>query len=114
MTSAELFSLIVLQLSTDFRITHRKVISFLVLVLGLAFGEGSDLDQLVFVGMVGIIDPPREGVREAVEILLSAGINLKMVTGDSEHTAVAIGGEINLQNLAINWGSFDGGAHLDP
>ena len=45
----------------------------------------------MFVGMVGIIDPPREGVREAVEILLSARINLKMVTGDSEETACAIG-----------------------
>ena len=62
-------------------------------MLGLAYGDS--LDNLVFVGMVGIIDPPREGVREAVETLLSARISLKMVTGDSEETAVAIGGSFD-------------------
>ena len=67
-------------------------------VIGLAFGESS-LDNLVFVGMVGIIDPPREGVREAVEILQSARINLKMVTGDSEQTACAIGETLGVTGL---------------
>jgi Ca2+-transporting ATPase len=58
-------------------------------VLGLAFGSG--MSELAFVGMVGIIDPLREGVREAVEVLLSSGVALKMITGDAEETAVAIG-----------------------
>ena len=49
------------------------------------------MTELVFVGMVGIIDPLREGVRESVEILLSSGVGLKMVTGDAEETALAIG-----------------------
>ena len=55
----------------------------------MAYGES--LEELVYVGIVGIIDPPREGVREAIETLLSTGISLKMVTGDAEETAVAIG-----------------------
>ncbi len=58
-------------------------------VLGLAFGSG--MSELAFVGMVGIIDPLREGVRDAVEVLLSSGVALKMITGDAEETAVAIG-----------------------
>ena len=58
-------------------------------VLGLAYGNS--MSDMVFVGLVGIIDPPREGVRDAVTTLLSSGVNLKMVTGDAEETALAIG-----------------------
>lgn len=49
------------------------------------------MTDLIYVGVVGIIDPPREGVREAVKTLLSTGAAVKMVTGDSEETACAIG-----------------------
>ena len=52
---------------------------------------GYSKSELTFVGMTGIIDPPREGVRDAVTTLLSTGISLKMVTGDAEETALAIG-----------------------
>ena len=58
-------------------------------VLALAYGPS--MTELVFVGMVGIIDPPREGVREAIHTLTSSGAALKMVTGDAEETALAIG-----------------------
>lgn len=58
-------------------------------VLGLAYGP--QLTDLVFVGMVGIIDPPRPGVREAVRELITGGVSIKMLTGDSEETAKAIG-----------------------
>ncbi len=57
----------------------------------LAHAEGSDMATLAFVGLVGIIDPPREGVREAVTTLSCTGVHLKMLTGDAEETAVAIG-----------------------
>ena len=49
------------------------------------------MSELVFVGLVGIIDPPRDGVREAITTLTSTGASIKMVTGDSEETACAIG-----------------------
>jgi Ca2+-transporting ATPase len=49
------------------------------------------MSDLVFVGMVGLIDPPRDGIRDAVLTLLSTGSHLKMVTGDAEETALAIG-----------------------
>ena len=55
----------------------------------MAFGHS--MTELVFVGMVGIIDPPREGVREAISTLQSTGVSLKMLTGDAEETALAIG-----------------------
>ena len=58
-------------------------------VLALAYGP--NMSDLVFVGIVGLIDPPRNGIQDAVLTLLSTGSHLKMVTGDSEETALAIG-----------------------
>lgn len=46
--------------------------------------------DLVFLGFVMIVDPPREGVREAVESVESAGISVAMITGDHPKTAKAI------------------------
>ncbi|XP_029445206.1 calcium-transporting ATPase type 2C member 1 isoform X2 [Rhinatrema bivittatum] len=56
----------------------------------LALASGPELGQLTFVGLVGMIDPPRTGVKEAVSILIASGVAIKMVTGDSQETAVAI------------------------
>ena len=58
-------------------------------VIALAYGDS--MTELVFTGIVGILDPPRDGVREAISTLLSTGATLKMVTGDAEETALAIG-----------------------
>ena len=52
---------------------------------------GSSQTSLTYVGMVGIIDPPREGVRESIDMLHRSNVQVKMVTGDAEQTAVAIG-----------------------
>lgn len=58
-------------------------------MIGVA--EGSSPEDMVFCGMMGIIDPPRPGVEEAVHTLRKSGIAVKMITGDAEETAVAIG-----------------------
>jgi len=47
-------------------------------------------DDLVYVGMMCIIDPPREEVRESVYKCHTAGINVKMITGDHKISAAAI------------------------
>uniref|UniRef100_A0A8C2QAN5 Calcium-transporting ATPase n=1 Tax=Cyprinus carpio TaxID=7962 RepID=A0A8C2QAN5_CYPCA len=57
----------------------------------LAFASGSEMGALTFLGLVGIIDPPRAGVKEAVATLISSGVAVKMITGDSQETAVSIG-----------------------
>lgn len=45
---------------------------------------------LTLLGLVGLKDPCRPGVREAVETCTAAGVNIKMITGDNRHTARAI------------------------
>nr|XP_009943652.1 PREDICTED: calcium-transporting ATPase type 2C member 2 [Opisthocomus hoazin] len=64
----------------------------------LALASGPELGKLIFLGLVGIIDPPRAGVREAVQVLLESGVSVKMITGDALETAVAIGQNIGLCN----------------
>uniref|UniRef100_A0A8C6L7Y6 Calcium-transporting ATPase n=1 Tax=Nothobranchius furzeri TaxID=105023 RepID=A0A8C6L7Y6_NOTFU len=62
----------------------------------LAFASGAQMGSLTFLGLVGIIDPPREGVKEAVATLISSGVAIKMITGDSQETAVSIGLRLSL------------------
>lgn len=57
----------------------------------------SDLeDELVFVGLVGFIDPPREEAITAIQECYSAGIAVKMITGDHAATAAAIAQQLGL------------------
>ena len=55
----------------------------------------SEYDQ-VFLGIVGLMDPPRENIEESVEILKKASIKPIMITGDSLDTAYAIGSRIGI------------------
>lgn len=52
---------------------------------------------LNFKGLVGLQDPPKDGVLEAINICNNAGIRVVMITGDYSKTAVAIGEEIGLK-----------------
>ncbi len=52
--------------------------------------------QLIFVGLVGMIDPVRPEVKVAIEKCLSAGVRPVMITGDHLDTAVAIGKELGV------------------
>ena len=59
--------------------------------------ETQDMEQdLTFCGLIGMIDPPREGVKEAVRTCRRAGIKTVMITGDHLQTAKAIAKELGI------------------
>ncbi len=78
-----------------------RVLAFAYRPLGEREGDGEYEEEqvereMVFLGLVGMMDPPREGVREAVQECHEAHIYSYMITGDHPTTARAIGREIGL------------------
>jgi cation-transporting ATPase F len=63
---------------------------------GMALDEGTIAGDLVFLGLVGMIDPPRARAMNAVRTCHAAGIVVKMITGDHAETARAIAGQIGI------------------
>lgn len=53
-------------------------------------------NNLIFLGTVALEDPPREEIKEAIEICRKAQIKVKMITGDNSETAKAIGRQVNI------------------
>lgn len=68
----------------------------------MSMAKGTTLQDLAYMGIVGICDPPRPQVREAISILKESGVQVKMVTGDSVDTAVAIGEYISYLIKVLN------------
>jgi len=68
-------------------------------VLGVAFNEGEKEENLIFVGLIALYDPPKKGVKETIQKLKSAGIDIRILTGDHKETAVYIAKEVGFENL---------------
>ncbi len=62
----------------------------------LAFSYGEREEDMVFVGLAAMLDPPKEGAREAVQACRSAGIETVMITGDSAETALAVARRLDI------------------
>ena len=67
-------------------------------------------NNLTFVGLIGMIDPPRKGVKEAVQVCKNSGIKTVMITGDHLETAKAIAKDLGIleqRDLAITGQELD-------
>ncbi len=88
-------------------------------VLGVAWAEfplhdfepNDDLfvyvKDLVFTGLVGLMDPPRPEVRDAIALCHKAGISIKMITGDQKITAAAIADELGIEGAVVTNAELD-------
>jgi len=91
-------------------------------VLGMAYRElasvtdlaENELEQnLTFLGLAGMIDPPRQSAIKAIQICKQAGIKVVMITGDHQNTARAVAKELGLLSeggLVVTGNELD---HLD-
>ncbi|MGA9573492.1 MAG: cation-translocating P-type ATPase [Lysobacterales bacterium] len=75
------------------------------------FDADGDLFQyvkdLVFTGLVGLMDPPRPEARDAIALCYNAGISIKMITGDQKITAAAIAHELGIVGSVVTHAELD-------
>jgi P-type Ca2+ transporter type 2C len=76
-------------------------------VLAFAYSEDGSMKNLVFLGLMGMIDPPRESVPSAVKAAKKAGIRVVMITGDNALTAKAIASQIGIKSEVITGVQLD-------
>jgi len=78
-------------------------------VIALASKEHSDKklanNELIFLGLVGLIDPPRQNVANAIRECKTAGIKVVMITGDHPATAKEIGRQLGIESDKVQLGS---------
>ncbi len=76
-----------------------------------AFDAAGDLlpwvNGLTFIGLVGLMDPPRPEAKEAIAQCAKAGITVKMITGDHKATGLAIARELGLSGNTITGAELD-------
>lgn len=83
------------------KMAHRAL-RVLALAKKVVSDEVISEDNLIFVGLVGMVDPPRPEAIPAVSNLKEAGITTIMITGDHADTAFAIAGELGITNTQEN------------
>lgn len=79
----------------------------------VALAYGPDPSNLIFCGLQAIMDPPRKGVADAISLLNTAQIQVVMITGDSEETALSIGRQLGLRINAHGKSSVLTGREID-
>ena len=65
------------------------------------------VNDLVFTGLVGLMDPPRPEARDAIALCHDAGVSIKMITGDQKITASAIARELGVVGTVVTSAELD-------
>lgn len=84
----------------------KRGLRVIAMAYGFAKGTLGSEDNLVFAGFQAMMDPPRRGVAHAITALHGAGVQVVMITGDAEPTALAIARELGMK---VTGSSSDGG-----
>ena len=67
--------------------------------------NSADENEMIFLGFILLLDPPKENVSEAIQKLRASGINLKLITGDNKFISAYIGEKIGIEPEKILTGS---------
>ncbi|RJS93860.1 cation-translocating P-type ATPase [Candidatus Bathyarchaeota archaeon] len=88
----------ILKINEEFASSALRVLAFAYRKLPKSDGQYTEKieNNLVFVGLIGMIDPPREEAIEANRLCKKAGIKTVMITGDHKLTAIAVAKEIGI------------------
>ncbi len=101
----------ILKINSDFGKSALRVLAFAYKELKIDVGDIKirrkkvtevEENDLIFVGLQGMIDPPRKEVKEAVQKCKDAGIKVVMITGDHVETAKAIAEELEFEGEALS------------
>ena len=65
------------------------------------------VNQLALIGLVGMLDPPRAEVRESIALCRSAGISVRMITGDHPATGLAVARSLGISGAAMSGRELD-------
>lgn len=90
----------ILDTNSDFAKSALRVIGVAFKKVQAIHADFSEENELVFSGLMGMIDPPREEARAAIDVCKQAGIHVKMITGDHKITASAIGEKLGILSAA--------------
>lgn len=83
---------------------NKDMTSHSLRVLAIAYKESKARDKedgLIFLGLVGMIDPPREEAVQDIKVCKDAGIKVVMITGDHLNTALAIAKELGIEGKSL-------------
>ncbi len=76
-------------------------------VIAFAYNPKGEKKNFIFLGLMGMIDPPREEVKSSIAQCKNAGIRVVMITGDHAITAKAIAKEVGIEGDAITGHELD-------
>lgn len=75
-------------------------------VLAIGYNNGKT-ETYTFIGLIGMIDPPRKEVKQALQLCKKAGIKVIMITGDNKDTAIAIGKLVGITGKSMTGSDID-------
>jgi len=97
----------ILEVTQKFASEGLRVLAFAYRKLESNYMLENAEENLVFVGLTGMIDPPRKETKEAIKICQQAGIKVVMITGDHRLTAEAVANEVGIVSKVATGDDLD-------